>query len=111
MANVGGGYIVIGFREEKNGQLVLDTSLTDAVSGSYETTKWRQSVGSFLAGGRRIQLQVHKIQHADRTYRIISIEAFTDFRFFCGKDYLDSNSKPVLREGRFMYVPPLRRQF
>ncbi len=41
----------------------------------------------------------HKIQHAGKSYPIISVEGFTDSPFFCGKEYVDSNSKPILREG------------
>ena len=35
LANTGGGYIVVGFQEDKNGKLLPDSSLTDDVSNPH----------------------------------------------------------------------------
>jgi hypothetical protein len=105
-ANTGGGYIVIGFREDSSQHLQRDSNLTDQVSGSFETTKLSQTVDSFLVPGQRIELQVHKIPLEGRIYPLISTQGFRDSPYFCGKTYLGAKSKPILKEGA-IYVRDL----
>jgi hypothetical protein len=99
MANAGGGYVIIGFREEKSGKLTSDPSMDISVSGSYETTRLSQSVDRYLASGQRIQLQVHKIEANSITYPVISIQSFDDSPLFCGRDFNGRDAKPILKEG------------
>jgi len=87
-ANTGGGYIVIGFQEDRNGKLLADPALTEDVSRSYETTRLSQSVDSFLSPGQRIELQVHKVPFDGRIYPVISVQAFNESPYFCGKEFL-----------------------
>src|SRR6266404_5303522 len=57
-ANAGGGYVIVGFREETSGKLKPDPGMDAYVSRSYETTRLSQSVDKYLASGQRIELQV-----------------------------------------------------
>jgi len=99
LSNTGGGYIVIGFQEDKNGKLLADPALTEEVSRSYETTRLSQSVDSFLSPGQRIELQVHKVPFGGRVYPVVSVQGFSGSPYFCGKEFLSTTTKPVLREG------------
>jgi hypothetical protein len=98
-ANTGGGYIVIGFQADKNGKLSPDPALTEDVSRSYETTRLSQSVDSFLSPGQRIELQVHKVLLDKLTHPVISVQGFNGSPYFCGKEFLSTTTKPILREG------------
>src|SRR6266853_5156901 len=106
LANAGGGYIVIGFQEDSNRKLVPDPNMIDLVGRSYETTSLSQSVDSYLSPGQRIELQVHKVEHKGKTFPVISIQGFNDSPYFCGKECLGSNSKPLLREGAIYVRDP-----
>jgi hypothetical protein len=98
-ANVGGGYIVIGFQEDANGKLRPDSALTEEVSRSYETTRLSQSVDAVLGGGQRIELLVHKISLNGKVYPVISIQGFKASPYFCGRDYVGTNGTPILKQG------------
>lgn len=98
-ANAGGGYIIVGFREETSGRLTPDPGMDSAVSGSYETTRLSQSVDRFLASGQRIELHVHKIKANSIVYPVISIQGFDDSPLFCGRDFKGVDGKPILKEG------------
>jgi len=98
-ANAGGGYIIIGFREEATGQLAPDPAMNASVSGSYETTRLSQSVDSYLASGQRIELQVHKIEANAIAYPIISVQGFVESPVFCGRDFKGRDGKLILKEG------------
>jgi hypothetical protein len=98
-ANTGGGYIVIGFQEGTNGKLLADTALNEEVARSYETTRLSQSVDSFLSPGQRAELQVHKVDYGGRTHPVISVQGFKGSPYFCGRDFVGTGTKPILREG------------
>jgi len=98
-ANAGGGYVVIGFKEEAAGKLIPDPGMDASVSRSYETTRLSQSVDSYLASGQRIQLQVHKIEANSAVYPVISVQGFDDSPLFCGRDFKGQDGKPILKEG------------
>lgn len=99
LANAGGGYIVIGFKEDAKKKLHPDPALDGPVAQSYETTRLCQSVDSFMAGGQRIELQVYKIELKNRLYPVVSIQEFKVSPFFCGKDFLGSKGQLILKEG------------
>ena len=98
-ANNGGGYIVIGFREDSSGKLLLDDSLDEFISKSYETTSLCQTVDSFLSAGQRIALQVHKVEFKGQIFPVISVQEFRGSPYFCRKDHIGADKKPILREG------------
>jgi predicted HTH transcriptional regulator len=99
MANAGGGYVIIGFKEQTSGKLLSDPAMNASVSGSYETTRLSQSVDRYLASGQRIELQVHKIEANSITYPVISVQSFGDSPLFCGRDFNARDTKPILKEG------------
>jgi hypothetical protein len=97
--NAGGGYIVVGFRENAQGKLAPDQALDEKISRSYETTRLCQTVDSNVSDGQRIQLHVHKVVFQEKTYPIISVEGFKESPLFCRKDVTGQDGKPILREG------------
>ena len=98
-ANVGGGYIVIGFQEDANGKLRPDPALIEEVSRSYETTRLSQSVDAILGGGQRIELLVHKISFNGKVYPVISVQGFKTSPYFCGRDYVAADGTTILKQG------------
>ena len=98
-ANAGGGYLVIGCREDEHGKLQRDPALNEEIAKSYETTRLCQSVDAFLVRGQRVELQVHKIDLEERVYPVISVQGFKDTPFFCGKEFLASDGRSILKEG------------
>ena len=97
--NAGGGYIVVGFREDAQGKLAPDQTLDENVSRSYETTRLCQSVDSYVSEGQRVQLQVHKVDFRGKTYPIISVQGWKENPLFCCKEVLGQDGKPILRQG------------
>jgi hypothetical protein len=99
-ANAGGGYIVLGFREDaKTKKLAPDPAMNSSVSGSYETTQLSQCVDKFLAKGQRIELLVHKIEANSVVYPVISVQGFDESPLFCGRDFKGLDGKLILKEG------------
>lgn len=98
-ANGGGGYVVIGCAEDAHGKLRHDPDLNEQIAKSYETTRLCQSVDSYLAGGQRIELLVHKISYEGKVYPIVSVQGFKGSPLFCGKDFLGKDGKLILKEG------------
>ncbi len=98
-ANAGGGYIIVGFKEETSGKLTADPGMDASVSGSYETTRLSQCVDKYLASGQRIELQVHKIEANSIVYPVISIQGFEESPLFCGRDFKGLDGKLILKEG------------
>ncbi len=99
MANAGGGYVIVGFKEETSGKLMPDPAMNESVSNSYETTRLSQSVDSYLTSGQRVQLHVHKIEADSITYPVISVQSFDDSPLFCGRDFSGRDGKPILKNG------------
>src|SRR2546422_840230 len=102
-ANAGGGYVIIGFKEETAGKLIPDPAMDASVSRSYETTRLSQSVDKYLASGQRIELQVHKIEANSIIYPVISVQSFDDSPLFCGRDFKGQDGKPILKEGAILH--------
>jgi hypothetical protein len=98
-ANAGGGYVVVGFREDAKKTLVPDPALDETVAGSYETTRLCQSVDSYVSEGQRIDLQVHKIEFLGKVYPIISVQGSKEGPLFCCKDVRGADDKLILKEG------------
>jgi hypothetical protein len=98
-ANAGGGYVIIGFKEEPDGTLKSDPGMDAVISSSYETTRLSQCVDKYLAPGQRIELQVHKIEANSIIYPVISVQGFDDSPLFCGRSFKGRDEKEILKEG------------
>ena len=98
-SNAGGGYIIVGFREDGHGGLTPDPALDESVARSYETTRLCQSVDSYVSSGQRIELQVHKVEFQQKMYPIVSVQGFKESPLFCCKDFAGKDGKLILKEG------------
>lgn len=89
MANSGGGWIVIGYKEDKRQGFVPDPSHTNAICQSYDTTKLSKGVNSLLrTGTETLNVYVNQTKHPNNnlTYPIIQVEGFTKSPFFTKGD-------------------------
>ena len=97
MANVGGGWIVIGHEDDT---LQPDPRHSDEVTATYDTTLLSAAVNKVIAPGQTVRLVVHK-ELNPRTglvYPIIRVEGFERTPFICRSTKPDK--KPVLQEGK-----------
>jgi len=99
MANSDGGYIVIGFKENKNKNLFLDPDLDENISKTYEITKLSQFINSFVDGDEKLEIEIHKINYKKKQVPIIEVKGFKKSPFFCKK----TSSDGVLQEG-ILYI-------
>ncbi len=106
-ANSGGGYIVIGFHEPNaDKKLSIDPNFSEAIISSYEVTRLCQLVNSILGNQDRIDLTIAKIDHAGKTFPIISIAPFKRRPFFCKRTRELKNKEVCLKEGAiYIRVP------
>jgi len=95
MANAGGGYIVIGFKEDAARIPQPDPDLSEEIVGSYEITRISQFVSKFTEGDEKVKLHIHKVTYQGKTYPIIEIEGFKECPFFCGR----STNDGILKKG------------
>jgi len=98
MANAGGGYLVIGFKESKTKQPVPDNKLTQEVAASYETTRLSQFVDKHILGADKIHLVVWKVPYKGKDYPTIEVRDFNRRPYFC-----KSSKKGILQEGALYY--------
>ena len=87
MANSGGGYIVIGYKENDHGQPEAET-IDPQITASYDTSKLAECVEKYTAGTDRINLIVHKDKNRANglTYPVIEVKGFEKRPFFCKSD-------------------------
>lgn len=92
MANAGGGYIVIGFRENAEGVPEALPQLDKDVLSSYDVSDLAQIVEAHIFGSEKIYLKVHKDPHPDTgvIYPIIEISPFIKRPFFCFRTTSDN---------------------
>lgn len=98
MANIGGGWIVIG---HEDGTLQPDPNHSNEVAATYDTTLLSAAVNKVVAHGQTVRLVVHK-ELNPRTrlvYPVIRVEGFERTPFICRSTKPD-NKKPVLQEGK-----------
>ena len=98
MANAGGGYLVIGYREDKSKIPLPDTNLTKEIVASYEATRIAQFINSYIEGDEKIELQLWKVDYERMQYPIIEIREFTESPFFCSKSTNDG-----ILKGGYLY--------
>lgn len=98
MANIGGGWIVIGHEDDT---LQPDPNHSNEVTATYDTTPLSAAVNKVVAHGQTVRLVVHK-ELNPRTrlvYPVIRVEGFERTPFICRSTKPD-NKKPVLQEGK-----------
>ena len=98
MANIGGGWIVIG---HEDGTLQPDPNHSDDVTDTYDTTLLSAAVNKVIEHGQTVRLVVHKeLNPRTRlTYPVIRVQGFERTPFICRSTKPD-NKKPVLQEGK-----------
>lgn len=84
MCNSGGGYIVIGYKENEH-KVPEPATMDSAIAASYDPSSLASMVEKYTAGSDKISIQVHKIPHPSSriVYPIIEIEGFDKRPFFC----------------------------
>lgn len=97
MANAGGGYIVIGYKENTSGHPEAIPNLAGDIVSSYDPSTLAQTVERYTAGSEKINLLVHKDPHPDTKviYPIIQVFGFKRRPFFCKS----SAGNGTLKEG------------
>jgi hypothetical protein len=97
MANAGGGYIVIGYKENTSGHPEAIPNLAEDIVSSYDPSTLAQTVERYTAGTEKINLMVHKDPHPDTKtiYPIIQVFGFKKRPFFCKS----SAGNGILKEG------------
>lgn len=107
-SNAGGGYIIIGFREDGDKKHVPDPNLTNDIISSYEVTQLSQYVHSFLSKEDKIELTLNKILFKDgKTYPIIRVVGFKKKPFFCAKQFKSQKNGEVILEEGAIYIRSL----
>ena len=102
MANIGGGWIVIG---HEDGSLRPDPKHTNEVTDTYDPTKLTAAVKSVVVPGQPVRLVVHRERNpfTGLDYPIIRVEGFARIPFICrstkpNKPNKKPNQKPILQE-------------
>ena len=100
MANIGGGWIVIGYDDAT---LSPDTNHSAEIAATYDTTTLSHAVNSVVERGQQVHLSVYMEPHPATMvqYPIIHVEGFERFPFICrsSKSATD-NGALVLQEGK-----------
>ena len=97
MANIGGGWIVIGHQDDT---LQPDPNHSEKVTHTYDPTPLSAVVKKVVAPGQTVRLVVHKEMNprTGLVYPIIRVEGFERTPFICRSTKPDSN--PVLQQGK-----------
>ena len=104
-ANSGGGYIIIGYKEQADGRPVPDPAITGEIVASYEVTRLCQHVEKYLIGQDRIKIKVYKEPSSKGViYPIISIGRFPEYPFVCTRDYTSESTGETILESGQIYI-------
>ena len=100
MANVGGGWIVIGYSDDT---LQVDHNHSQEVAATYDTTRLSAAVDKYTHGDRGIRLAVFMGIHpkTQLPHPIIEVQGFERTPFICRstKGVSDAN-QPILQTGK-----------
>lgn len=99
MANAGGGYIVIGYKEDKPGFPQPDPQMSNKITETYEVTRLNQYANKFVSEEQKIEMLVHLVGHEGKRYPIIEVKRFKEYPFFCKI----STSDDILKEGSLYF--------
>jgi len=101
-ANSGGGYLIIGYKEQADGSLAPDPGITEKIVASYDTTRLCQYINTYLSGQGRIKIIIFKVEFAGIKYPIIRIYRFQECPFVCTKgcDSSESGGGAILKKNK-----------
>lgn len=99
MANAGGGYVVIGYKEDEHGLPQPDPQMANEIAETYEVTRLNQYVNKFVPEEQKIEMLVHLVEHEGKRYPVIEVKRFKEYPFFCKI----STSDGVLKEGSLYF--------
>ena len=100
MANVGGGWIVIGY---KDGPLQVDHNNSQEIAATYDTTRLSAAVDKYIHGDQPIRLTVFMEIHpkTQLPHPIIQVQGFERTPFICRSTKAASDSnQPILQTGK-----------
>lgn len=103
-ANSGGGYIIIGYKEQSDRSLAHDPDITDEIAASYELTRLCQHVEKYLVGQDRIEIKIYKEEFGGVRYPIIRTFRFHEYPFVCTKDYVSPTTGEAILESGQIYI-------
>jgi len=103
-ANSGGGYLIIGYKEQADGSLAPDPAITDEIVASYEVTRLCQHVEKYLDGQDRIKIEIHKEECGGIKYPIIKVARFQQYPCFCTKKFTSPASGEAILESGQVYI-------
>lgn len=103
MANAGGGYIVIGYKEDASGNPQPDASLNDAIAAAYDASNLASFVERHVRGEDKVDLTIYKEHFSGRTFPMISVGPFERRPFFCKSKKKNSKGEIVLKEGALYF--------
>ena len=100
MANIGGGWIVIGYEDDT---LLVDHNHSQEIAATYDTTRLSAAVDKYIHGDRDIRLTVFMEIHPETRlpHPIIRVQGLERTPFICRstKAAPDSN-QPILQTGK-----------
>ncbi len=101
-ANSGGGYLIIGYKEQPDRSLAPDPGTTEKIVASYDTTRLCQYINTYLSGQDRIKIIIFKAEFAGIKYPVIRIYRFQDCPFVCTKgcDSSESGGGAILKKNK-----------
>lgn len=84
MCNAGGGFIVIGYKENENKTPVPGT-MDNTICASYDSSRLADMVEKYTVGSDKIALTIHKETNSQNgvVYPIIEVHGFEKRPFFC----------------------------
>ena len=100
MANVGGGWLVIGYEDET---LQSDPNHSQEIAATYDTTRLSAAIAKLVQGDQRIRLSVFMEIHPNTQlpHPIIQVQGFVKTPFICRstKSASDTNQQ-ILQTGK-----------
>ena len=103
-ANSGGGHLIIGYKEQTDGSLAPDPTITDEIVASYAVTRLCQHVEKYLGGQDKIGIKIHKEEYFGVKYPIIKITGFQEYPFVCTKDCASTVTRRAILKSGEVYI-------
>lgn len=103
MANAGGGYIVIGYKEDANKRPQPDAGLNEAIVASYDQSNLADFVEKHIRGEDKVDLTVYKEPHLGQIFPMVHVRPFVRRPFFCRSTKTNQKGDSVLKEGALYF--------